>query len=281
VGDVWVAVIHAFLAGYLPVAVLATRRAADVNLGQAPRGRRGFWPGRPGALLVAAVVGLGLGLLGPWLTEPHRGLPHQFWIPGDWSPEVYWHRLLGTWIMTWFACWVVVVVRTSNRFARAADALDPLDLFDHTPAEPFVRQGLFQMLAVAGAVAFLGLLGLDEGLTPMLALFGGGGVVLVAVAGLLPLRAARGVRLAARTRELEWCDQRIRASRQAFRAEERNAPGGCLADLLAYREFVRGVNAWPLELTGTRRVVLYLLIPVLSWVGGAIAQELVQALLRR
>jgi hypothetical protein len=274
--DVWVAVIHALVAAYVPAALYATVRAAGENPTAAVVSAGGRHPaaGPAPALVIAALAGILLGLLGPWLTEPHLGRPFDFWQVANWAPEVYWHRILGLWILTWFACWAVVIVRIARAYARSAEAVAPIDLFDRAAVAPFVRQGLFQMLSVAGAVALLGLLGLDEGITWMLLLFGGSGVLLVAVAGVLPLRAAQQLRGSARAAELEWCDAGIRAEREALR-EMSSARPGRLADLIAYRDLVSAVSPWPVELTVMRRVILYLFIPLLSWILGAIVQELV------
>ena len=49
-----------------------------------------------------------------------------------------------------------------------------------------------------------------------------------------------------------------------------------LLGLLAYRREVVGVSSWPLDSTHWGRLVLYLVLPPLSWVAAAIVEELVQ-----
>jgi hypothetical protein len=47
-----------------------------------------------------------------------------------------------------------------------------------------------------------------------------------------------------------------------------------LADLVAYRALVEAVSEWPLDAGMRLRFVLYLAIPVGSWLGGALVERL-------
>ena len=58
----------------------------------------------------------------------------------------------------------------------------------------------------------------------------------------------------------------------------RSEPVG-LADLLAYRDFVESVREWPFDAPTRMRVVLYLGIPLGSWLGGAFVERLLEAAL--
>jgi hypothetical protein len=55
----------------------------------------------------------------------------------------------------------------------------------------------------------------------------------------------------------------------------REAPGS-LADALAWRAHVASVPDWPLDVPTLRRFVLYLAIPLGSWLGGALVDLLVE-----
>jgi hypothetical protein len=53
-----------------------------------------------------------------------------------------------------------------------------------------------------------------------------------------------------------------------------------LPGLLAWESRVESVPEWPIDAAALRRIALYLLIPLGSWVGGALVERLVDALLR-
>jgi hypothetical protein len=275
-GDVWVAAVHCLLAGYVPAALLAALAGAgQMGGGVGTREPRPLREARVGTTLsLVGLLGLLLGFLGPWLTEPDRGSPLVFWTIADWTPEVFWHRLGSLWILVWFAWYAAVVVRISRRLAAMA-AEAPADLFEPDAFRPYLRQGLLQSLTAAGGVAFIGLLGLDEGLTWMLLGFGGGGIALVVIAGLLPLLGVRARLAAIQKTEIAWCDTEIAAERVRVRNTTVRDPGR-LADLVAYRTAVRDASPWVVDSPAARRFVLYLLIPLLSWVGSALVQEVLQ-----
>ncbi|HSJ95999.1 MAG TPA: hypothetical protein VLC53_02940 [Myxococcota bacterium] len=87
------------------------------------------------------------------------------------------------------------------------------------------------------------------------------------------LRGARDAIAAAKRAELA-------ASRQALRAARADALGARpLADVLAWRGFVESVPEWPFDAPTLLRLALYLAIPVGSWLGGALVERLVDALL--
>jgi hypothetical protein len=58
-------------------------------------------------------------------------------------------------------------------------------------------------------------------------------------------------------------------------AGAREAPGS-LADALAWRRHVEAVPDWPIDLPTLRRFMLYLAIPLGSWLGGALVDRLVE-----
>jgi hypothetical protein len=56
--------------------------------------------------------------------------------------------------------------------------------------------------------------------------------------------------------------------------------GASLPGLLAWESRVERVPEWPIDAGALRRIALYLLIPLGSWMGGALVERLVDALLR-
>ena len=106
----------------------------------------------------------------------------------------------------------------------------------------------------------------------------GVGVVIAVAALLMPVRGVqRRIRLAKRA-ELVSLDVELRRVRDAvMRGDE--AERGRLADLLSYRTYVEGVRELPFDNTTFARFGLYLLIPLVSWVGGAFVERILGSLL--
>jgi hypothetical protein len=55
---------------------------------------------------------------------------------------------------------------------------------------------------------------------------------------------------------------------------ERDAERLSAADLVAYRSHVGAVREWPFDAGARVRILLYLSIPVGSWLGGALVERL-------
>ncbi len=52
-----------------------------------------------------------------------------------------------------------------------------------------------------------------------------------------------------------------------------------LADLLAYRDTITSVREWPVRSPTFLRVFLLLMIPVGSWIGGALVERMLSSVL--
>lgn len=285
--DVWVALVHCFGAAYLPAAYLATLvsgrqtvlelrlqagNAGPAEVADLPSFGAASWP-----WLAAGVAGSLLTLLGPWLTEPDIGGPLSFWMLAELSPEVFWHRLLGLWIGFWMGWFGLALGQVSHRLSRLAREAPELDLFDAAPLRPFVRHGLSNGLTAAGLATFIGLLGFDMGVTMMLAVFGTLSVALVVVAVALPLSGVQSRIRLAKDAELAWCSRMVREESARVRSRLPGDRGPTLSDLLAYRHLVESVATWPLDTPALRRVLLYLIIPLLTWILSALVEALTVA----
>jgi hypothetical protein len=100
---------------------------------------------------------------------------------------------------------------------------------------------------------------------------------------LLPLLGARQRLRQRKDAELARVRQALREARDrvlAPDAAERLA-GGLLADLIAYERRVAEVPEWPLDASTLLRLALYLVLGLGSWVGAALVEWLVDAVLRR
>jgi hypothetical protein len=52
-----------------------------------------------------------------------------------------------------------------------------------------------------------------------------------------------------------------------------------ISDLLAYHDYVAALPEWPFDASMQLRFLLYIAIPVGSWVGGAFVEQLLESTL--
>lgn len=199
------------------------------------------------------------------------------WTPWRLPPEALAHRapILG---VGWFAgCFFYALLVESRRLADVGRAHARVDLLDLRPLASIPRQGLRHALLGAGLFAIVSLALVDVAIAPKLidvlvaALLAN--AALSAAALLLPARGLRDAIVAAKRAELDATVTGLRRSRES-------APGARpLADLLAWRAFVAAVPKWPFDAPTVGRFLLYLAIPLVSWLGGALVERPVDALL--
>ena len=110
------------------------------------------------------------------------------------------------------------------------------------------------------------------------------GLMTVASASTVLVLPVRGVQLRiqqAKQEELERVNRAILGETDALQGTALAGRAGSpsLADLIAYRGLVDSVREWPFNAETVRRFGLYLLIPLVSWSGGALVERLIDALL--
>lgn len=283
-GDFRVALVLIALVAYLPGALAHLVRGARATI-DALAPALGLAPAEQAALRAAAgrfdprvmrragIAGVVVMVLLPFATN----VTLAAWIPSRLPPEAIAHRLLLPWI-GWFAGrFVHALLVESRRLSRTGRDRVAVDLLDLRPLAPIPRQGLRHALLAAGVFAIVALALADVGIAPNLvdvlvpALLLN--VALMAAALLLPVRGLREAILAAKRAERVASDADLRRSRAG-------APGARpLADVLAWRAYVEAVPEWPFDAPTVGRFLLYLAIPLGSWLGGALVERLVDALL--
>lgn len=281
--DLRVAVVHCLLLGYLPSSILylqartrqtllALKPALDLPEPQTMRIRDdvGVYPLLH--LIAAAVVGLIVAWFGPFLSGPGSANP---WSPATWSPEVVWHRLLGPVVGVGIAWFAYAIVRESARLSLVARHLAPLDLLDLRPVAPFTNQALTHALVTVGMLAVFGLFAVDQGISSIVVIMSILTLGLAVASLLLPLRGVHDRIATAKSNELDWIDQRIRDHRADLQSGPHDRDGR-LADLVAYRTLITEVREWPFSQSTLMRVVLYLLIPLVSWLVSGLAGALIE-----
>ena len=154
-----------------------------------------------------------------------------------------------------------------------------VELFHEEPRKVFARSGMRVALAWTGGSGISLVLLLDTTHPPVVV-----GVLLLAMGmGILSLfMSCRGIRQAIReekARSLVEIRRRLREEMKVFGASSAQSPqpSQALASLVAAEARVEAVADWPLDSALARRFGLILLVPLLSWTGGALVERLVDS----
>lgn len=196
----------------------------------------------------------------PSLT-PYRIFPVIFWVIA--APATY------------------VLLSQALLFRRIGRELSDIHLFDVRPLKPFSRAGLRTALFYSAslAIVLVGHTDVRPGAVwiPTYAIWAA--FLLWTPAGLalalLPVwgvhrrvQAEKAAELDRIRAAMDGVPNALEASSMAAHAKELRGIA-----LLDYRERVEAVREWPFDASGLRRLALYLLIPPLGWLGGALVER--------
>jgi hypothetical protein len=191
------------------------------------------------------------------------------------------------------ATWMVLAPATYVLFSqlavfrRLAEDLGRIQLFDLRPLAPFSRVGLRASLFYA-ALFTIAVASHRDWSTEGLGL-----PTYILVTMLLWVPSCLGLAML----PIWGAHRRIQAEKHAeldrIGAAMQGAPDGLAGSsmaahatelrgvaLLEYREKVEAVQEWPFGASGLRRMVLYVLIPPLGWLGGALVERTIDSLLQ-
>jgi len=190
----------------------------------------------------------------------------------------------GSMLLATIMVWVVMtfalagLIDNALIFARLAGK-SVVDLLNTAALTPFARVAVFSTLAVIGAQASLPFMLIDGYVSPLAYVPG-----IIATCGPMFLLFALPV----------WPIHRAIARAKNSRIAELNAAIGQEPDpdltqpetlaglnsLLSFRREIQLVSEWPFDVSVVTRLGLYLIIPPLTWVGAALGENLVEALIR-
>lgn len=180
-------------------------------------------------------------------------------------------------ILVWISVGITLAARihTSGVFLAAGREV-PLDLYDQTPLEPFAREGMGNLLFIAGALVLSSVQSIDATFRYENYLY----ALIVAIPGatVLLLRPMWSVhrRLHARKREeLAAVNALIRSAPRALETRAMAA----LELLLQRRGRVHEAPTWPLNVAMVTRMILYGVLPPAAWVAAALVERTLEALL--
>ncbi len=214
---------------------------------------------------VSAVV-IGVGATNMTTTEEVAT-----WRWQSWSYDTYWQRVTTVIMCWWMGCLGYVIVVESIRLSRLSDTITSVDLLDLLPYRPLLRQGLTNALLVFGLVSLVSLFVIESRYGPMLVGAWTGGVVFAWISLMFPLRGIRRKISVAKQQELDWCTLKLKTARDELKSGvgEKNS----ITEIVAYQTMIENVRNWPFDNSTLTRFALFLLIPLGSWLGGAVAER--------
>jgi hypothetical protein len=192
---------------------------------------------------------------------------------------ILWQNALSFWLL---ARTIAHDLRVSQVFSGAVERHAEIELFDLTPLTPLAGRGLQSALLIVLAVSLFSLIFGAGDISPLVPVIQTSTVLLAAFALALPSLGIRRRIRAAKHQELARLSAKIRAARA-----QRAAPEGPewpeiesrLATLLALKHHAEATREWPFDLGTLGRFLLYSVIGVGSWLGGAAVERLLDLLL--
>ncbi|MEM7218618.1 MAG: hypothetical protein AAF515_09655 [Pseudomonadota bacterium] len=174
---------------------------------------------------------------------------------------------LLVWLVT--SCAVHALVNNALLFRRLARLVD-VDLLDRSSVLPIGRMAVYSNLLVIGGMALMPIMAIGGqtawwGYIPALIPMCSAAVVLF-FAPQWPLHQRLREQKAA---ELEAANAEIQKHRDASHAE--------LAGYLAYRREIRELSNWPIDIGGIGRLLGYIVIVPLTWIGAALIEMVVDS----
>jgi len=205
--------------------------------------------------------------------------------PNPWSAEmgveVWWHRVLTPVMATFAFTFVCAIVVESNRMSKLSNNLGELDVVHLEFTRVFGQNALNYSLLILGWTAIISLFLLEEGFGSIIVTGWIASIAVVIAVFLGPVLGIRNQIVAAKNRELGWCDDHIEKSRDQFKKHEFTALDAPpqLGELIVYRKYINDLSEWPFDVSTVLRLLLYSLIPLGSWLGGAMVERTVDSFL--
>jgi hypothetical protein len=222
----------------------------------------------PGRLLRAAGLGAVCGLV----VDAIGGRENL--DPAIWRGHLVWVWLLNPLLFATMGL-MLSLSGTRARIYQELGRRARVTLGEVAPLAPFARAGLRTALLwfIGTSLATLLLVDTDS---PMLVISILLATTSIGAASLLaPSRGVHERLRDAKREELDWLRAEIaRASGALRRGDDREAAR--LPALLGWEARVAGLPEWPFDASTVRRFLLFLLVPLGSWLGGALAEHVLE-----
>jgi hypothetical protein len=186
-------------------------------------------------------------------------------------------------MLVWMIMTTVIfsLIRQAQLFALLGARYVNVSLLNSRKLLPFARVSIFSSLAIIGAVALFPLIGIESGMNLMEILPGAIAALgpLIAIF-IIPIWPVHRRLIAMKEQELENINDRIDACMNTMVGADSDAAMlEKLAPLLIYRREIAEVSTWPFDIGNVTRLLIYMVIPPLTWVAAALIENLVDAVL--
>jgi len=229
---------------------------------QIPRARRNVI-----AVLAGLIIGLGINIY-PIGAFIRIDLADYIRSPGVWflvmSPILF--ALLVRAILSMSEDGPVLRALARDQLIVDLDHPDRL----HVYGRMALRSALSWLVFAAIGIAFLGTGASWNGALPMMV----GAALLAGASFFLAMRAVHDRMAETRAAALDAVRDRLADMRTAALSGDREAMSA-LSGLTSYEARLERLGDWPVSAPVTTRFALYVLIPVLAWIGAALAERLV------
>lgn len=189
---------------------------------------------------------------------------------------------LGT-LMVWMVMTTVVDIlsRQTLLFARLGAHKVRVSPLNTHRLLPFGRVSISTSLVLIGALAFFPLISLESGFNLAESLPGAiATLVPLLILFIIPIWPVHRRLAQMKERELAALNARIEACPDtACDVDLETQRFDQLLPLLNYRREIAQVSTWPFDVGNMTRLAFYLIIPPLTWAGGALIENVVDALL--
>ena len=165
-------------------------------------------------------------------------------------------------------------------FARLGARNVRIALLNTTALAPFARVSISSSLAIIGALALFPLISFESGLN-LREILPGAIATLGPLIGLffIPIWPVHRRLAAAKQAELEQVNGQLESRLEALGPQIGFEQANELAPLINYRREVNEAPTWPFEGGNMGRILLYMVIPPLTWIAAALMENLVDSML--
>jgi hypothetical protein len=186
-------------------------------------------------------------------------------------------------LMVWMVMTTVVfaLIQQALLFARLGSRHVNVSLLGTRKLLPFARVSIYSSLAIIGAVALFPLIGIESGMNQMEILPGAIATIgpLVAIF-FIPIWPIHRRLVVMKEKKMGDLNDKVEACLDAMAGVDSEARMlEQLAPLLTYRREIAKVSTWPFDIGNVTRLLMYLVIPPLTWVAAALIENLVDSLL--
>lgn len=185
-------------------------------------------------------------------------------------------------LIVWMTMTVAITGLLNNgiRIGRLAGLMRPINLFRADRLLPFARVAISSCLSIVGTLALFPLLSFDQSASVWTVL---PGVISTAIPMLamllLPMWPAHKLLQARKAEEIARVNETLDEFSGGQELLQEPATLQEINSLLDHRAHIQHVSDWPIDIGGVSTLVLYLIIPPLTWVGAALIENVVDAVL--